>query len=110
MAHLVLVPHVWEGDDNSVVPPQNQTTVFDGNGHGKVNQSWPTVLWLPSHRPAYSQEGSPYTVISPDGEWLGQVETPARFRILDVTGGLVLGVLRDEMDVENVVVYEVVAS
>ena len=24
-------------------------------------------------------------VVSPDGEWLGQVETPPRFRILDVT-------------------------
>ena len=63
-------------------------------------------VWLPSYRPAYPEEGSPYTVISPDGEWLGQVETPPRFRILDVTGGLVLGVLRDEMEVENVVVYE----
>ena len=30
---------------------------------------------------------------------------PPKFRILDVTGELVLGVLRDEMDVENVVVY-----
>ena len=67
-------------------------------------------VWLPSYRPAYPEEGSPYTVISPDGEWLGQVETPPRFRILDVTGGLVLGVLRDDMDVENVVVYELVAS
>lgn len=62
-------------------------------------------VWLPSYRPAYPEEGSPYTVISPDGEWLGEVETPPRFRILDVTGELVLGVLRDEMDVENVVVY-----
>ena len=65
-------------------------------------------VWLPSYRPAYPDEGSPYTVISPDGEWLGRVETPPRFRILDVTGGLVLGVLRDEMDVDNVAVYEVV--
>ena len=63
-------------------------------------------VWLPSYRPAYPEEGSPYTVISPDGEWLGQVETPPTFRILDVTGGFVLGVLRDEMEVENVVVYE----
>ena len=62
-------------------------------------------VWLPSYRPAYPEEGSPYTVISPAGEWLGQVATPPRFRILDVVGGLVLGVLRDEMDVENVVVY-----
>jgi len=67
-------------------------------------------VWLPSYRPAYPEEGSPYTVISPDGEWLGQVETPPRFRILDVTGGLVLGVLRDEMDVENVVVNAVVGG
>lgn len=65
-------------------------------------------LWLPAYRLAYPEEGSPYTVISSDGEWLGQVEAPPRFRILDVTGGLVLGVLRDEMDVENVVVYELV--
>ena len=67
-------------------------------------------VWLPSYRPAYPEEGSPYTVISPDGEWLGQVVTPPRLRILDVTGGLVLGVLRDEMDVQNVVVYEVVGG
>ena len=67
-------------------------------------------VWLPSYRPAYPEEGSPYTVISPTGEWLGQVETPPRFRILDVTGGLVLGILRDEMDVENVVVHELLAG
>ena len=65
-------------------------------------------VWLPSYRPGGSQGGSPYTVISPGGEWLGTVEAPPRFRILDVAGGLVLGVLRDEMDVENVVVYEFV--
>ena len=65
-------------------------------------------VWLPSYRPAYPEEGSPYTVISPDGEWLGQVETPPRFRILDVTGGLVLGVLRNELDIETVAVYELV--
>ena len=63
-------------------------------------------VWLPSYRPAYPEEGSPYTVISPDGEWLGQVETPPGFRILDVAGGLVLGVLRDDFDVESVAVYE----
>ena len=67
-------------------------------------------VWLPSYRPAYPEEGSPYTVISPVGEWLGQVGTPPRFRILDVAGGLVLGVLRDEMDVENIVVYELVGG
>ena len=63
-------------------------------------------VWLPSYRPGGSREGLSYTVISSDGEWLGTVDTPPRFRILDVAGGLVLGVLRDEMDVENVVVWQ----
>ena len=63
-------------------------------------------VWLPSYRPGGSREGLSYSVVSSSGEWLGTVDTPPRFRILDVAGGLVLGVLRDEMDVENVVVYE----
>ena len=52
----------------------------------------------------------PYSVIAPDGEWLGTVEAPPGFRMLDVAGGLVLGVARDEMDVESVVVYELIGG
>lgn len=64
-------------------------------------------VWLPSFRPGGRAAEIPdYTVISADGEWLGTVEVPPRFRILDVAGGLVLGVQLDDMDVENVVVYE----
>ena len=68
-------------------------------------------VWLPSFRPGGSRAGIPdYTVISADGEWLGTVEATPRFRILDVAGGLVLGVQLDDMDVENVVVYELVGD
>lgn len=67
-------------------------------------------VWLPSYRPAYPEEGSPYTVISPDGEWLGTVETPPRFRVLDVTEDLLLGVLRDDLDIISVAVYELIPS
>ncbi len=78
------------------------TTPF-GDSEGRV--------WLPSYRPGDETEGTPhYTVISADGEWLGTVEAPPRFRILDVAGGLVLGVQLDDMDVENVVVYELVGD
>ena len=64
-------------------------------------------VWLPSWRPGAAREGpSHYTVISAGGEWLGTVEAPPGLRILDVAHGLVLGVERDEMDVESVVVYE----
>ena len=68
-------------------------------------------VWLPSWRPGAAREGaSHYTVISADGEWLGTVEGPPGLRILDVAHGLVLGVQRDEMDVESVVVYEMVGE
>ena len=67
-------------------------------------------VWLPSYRPAYPEEGSPYTVISPDGEWLGTFETPPRLRILDVTGNRLLAVLRDNLDIESVAVYELTPS
>ena len=64
-------------------------------------------VWLPTHVPGGPRAGSPpYTVIAPDGNWLGTVEAPAEFRILDVARGLVLGVQSDEMHVESVVVYE----
>lgn len=66
-------------------------------------------VWLPTYRPGGSRAEIPdYTVISADGEWLGTVEAPPGLRILDVAGGLVLGSLRDEMDVQSVVVYELV--
>ena len=67
-------------------------------------------VWLPSYRPAYPEEGSPYTVISPDGERLGTVETPPRFRILDVTRNRLLAVLRDNLDIESVAVYDLTPS
>ena len=72
-----------------------------GDSNGRV--------WLPSWRPGAAREGaSHYTVISADGEWLGTVEAPPRLRILNAAHGLVLGVQRDRMDVESVVVYELV--
>ena len=68
-------------------------------------------VWLPSYKPGGEiHDVPPYTVIAPDGEWLGTVEAPPRFRILDVAAGLVLGVAQDELDVVSVVVYEVVGG
>ena len=68
-------------------------------------------VWLPSYKPGSARHSmAPYTVIAPDGQWLGAVEAPPGFHILDVAAGLVLGVERDEMDVESVVVYELVGG
>jgi len=68
-------------------------------------------VWLPSYKPGGEiRDVPPYTVIAPNGEWLGTVEAPPRFRILDVAAGLVLGVEQDEMDVVSVVVYALVGG
>ena len=68
-------------------------------------------VWLPSYGPGRVRDGAPYYIVfSADGEWLGRVEASPEFRILDVAGGLVLGVLRDEMDVQIVAVYELEAG
>jgi hypothetical protein len=47
-----------------------------------------------------------YSILAPDGSWLGDIEAPPRVRILDVSGNRVLGAFRDELGVESVVVYE----
>ena len=68
-------------------------------------------VWLPSYRPGAERNSvPPYTVIALDGEWLGTVEAPPGFRILDVAAGLVLGAARDEMNVERVVVFELIGG
>ena len=66
-------------------------------------------VWLPTSMPGVPGEGiSPYTVIARDGEWLGMVDGPPGLRILDVGWGRVLGIVKDEMGVESVAVYELV--
>ena len=68
-------------------------------------------IWLPSYKPGGDRHSAPpYTVIAPDGTWMGTVEVPPGFRILDVAGGLVLGMQLGEMDVESVAVYELVGG
>ncbi|MDP1857306.1 MAG: hypothetical protein Q8K82_01465 [Gemmatimonadaceae bacterium] len=46
-----------------------------------------------------------WNVIAPDGLWLADVDLPARFALLDVGRDYVAGILRDNDDVEQVVVF-----
>ena len=46
----------------------------------------------------------PYRVFGSDGAWLGWVELPFRLRVLDIGADRILGVQRDEFDVEAIVV------
>ena len=66
-------------------------------------------VWLAEYSIGSRRDGAPaYTVIDTDGVWLGRVAVPPGLRTLDVAGGRVLGVVKDEMDVESIVVYELV--
>ena len=64
-------------------------------------------IWLGNFT-AFCYKTRSYTVIAPDGTWLGVLEPPAGFTLLATAAGRVLGVETDEMDVESVAVYEVV--
>jgi len=85
-----------------------------------------SLLPTPSARPAYSElrvdsegcvwaaehngefvhmlgpEPRDWEVFGPDDAWLGSVRLPARFNVLDIGRDYVLGVFRDDLDVERV--------
>ena len=43
-----------------------------------------------------------WEVFSPDGEWMGPIHTPSDFEVLEIGVDYVLGVFRDELDIEHV--------
>ena len=60
------------------------------------------AVWL---RPflGQSEEGGPehWVVLATDGAWLGRVEIPADFRVMEIGVDEILGVWTDELDVPN---------
>lgn len=62
-------------------------------------------LWVAEYRRRY-QEMDRWNVLSVDGRWLGVVETPPGLLIYDIGGDYVLGVRRDELEVEYVQLHE----
>ena len=50
-----------------------------------------------------------WTIITPEGQLRGRITTSSRLRILDIGADYVLGVERDELDIERVVVYSLVS-
>ena len=66
----------------------------------------PGALLLPFHG---GWLGGPiWEVYDRDGRWYANVELPGRFRATRVLGSAVVGVQRDELDVEHVVLLRLV--
>jgi hypothetical protein len=61
-------------------------------------------LWVLAYtRPG--DERRSWTVFAPEGRALGTVETPPGLRIMEIGADYVLGVWRDDLDVEHVRMY-----
>ena len=60
------------------------------------------AVWLELYR-GVSEQDRPqeWLVLDADGTWLGTVEVPDRFSVTDITMETVLGVWRDDLDVEH---------
>ncbi len=89
------------------------------------SEDWPPAfriddegnLWvLKYYRPSLLRGSSEYRqplplatwwVFSPAGEWLGEVDTPPNFSIRAIRLGFLLGVSRNEFDVEEVRLYRI---
>jgi len=75
--------------------------------HGRLVTDAGGNLWVAHYRP--DDEGQPqWDVFDPDGRWLGVVETPATFAVHEIGDDYVLGVYRDELDVEYVRKYALI--
>lgn len=86
--------------DQFGVPAQLPTTyqlVVDATG----------ALWLNDDVGPVMRDSIPkrWTILDADGRWLGSVTTPRRFEVHQITADRVIGVIRDENDVEYVRVY-----
>ena len=60
------------------------------------------AVWLELHR-GISERDRPqeWLILDADGTWLGNVEVPRRFTVMEVRMDRMLGVWRDEVDVEH---------
>lgn len=61
-------------------------------------------VWMADYRPP-GEERRMWTVFGPDGHMLGRVRTPDGLRVVEIGEDYVLGISRDELEVERVRLY-----
>jgi hypothetical protein len=61
-------------------------------------------VWLSDYPPGNTWP-STYTVVSESGEWVGRLEFPGPFQVMDIRDGFVLGGVRNELDVQALALY-----
>lgn len=66
-------------------------------------------LWVADYSESRDDEGT-WNVFDPEGRFLGTVETPTGGRVQQIGSDFVLGIWRDELDVEYVRLYELIKN
>ncbi len=61
-------------------------------------------LWVKPYHPDW-EPGGPWWVFDDTGRWLGGVDIPTDLNVFDIGADYVLGLVRDDQDVERVVMY-----
>jgi hypothetical protein len=64
-------------------------------------------LWVEGYH-APTDSGRQWHVFDPDGRYLGEVEVPGELRVVDVAADQVLGIWRDDLDVESIRRYRLI--
>lgn len=77
----------------SIMPPYDRA-IADSEGY----------VWLSDYNPARHQPAT-WRVFSPDGVFLGSIDTPAQFEVIQIGTDFVLAHWNDEMGVEHIRVY-----
>ena len=63
-------------------------------------------LWVREYAPPWEQGGRDWSVFNIEGNWLGVVRVPATLEVLQVGQDFLLGIGRDEPNVESILIFE----
>lgn len=83
----------------AALPPQPQLPAYDALAASDVGDLW-VRAW-----PAPTADSATWLVFSPDGTWRMSVTLPRRFTVHHIRGDRILGVDKDALDVERIVLH-----
>ena len=92
------------GSSSSLLRETAEKTPASGTrpAYSKIIVDPSGAVWLQQYRgESEATEPERWLVLADDGTWLGTVEVPDRFRIVDIEMDAVLGVWYDELDVQH---------
>jgi len=87
-----------------ILPAADTLPAYSSLHFDQAGNLWVREFCLPD---AESDKPDQYSIFSPDGRWLAQLELPADLSVLDRGADYLLTRARDEMDVEQIRLYRI---